>query len=70
MLGAAISHLEHRGITVLLSRLAEPQREMIGSLTPAADLGPGRSFASTPEAIAEARRLVLGAAAVQPRAVA
>lgn len=59
VLGDAISRLEHRGITVLLSGIATGHDEVLASLGIAAELrDEGRIFAGTPDAISYARRLL------------
>jgi sulfate permease, SulP family len=76
VLGDAITHLERRGIVVLLSGIATEHEDVLSALGGADRLrDEGRLFAHTPDAIAYARELVhrrtgpppkLGAVAVAP----
>lgn len=59
VLGDAISRLEHRGITVLLSGIVPGQDDVLTSLGIATELRhEGRIFSGTPAAISYARRIL------------
>ena len=67
VLGDAISRLERRGITVLLSGIRPGHDQILATLGVAADLREsGRVFADTPAAISYARDLVHAEPAVLP----
>jgi SulP family sulfate permease len=76
VLGDAITHLERRGIVVLLSGVASDHEDVLAALGVAADLRrAGRLFDTTPAAIEYARQIIhagpgsppqVGAAAVAP----
>ena len=59
LLGEAITHLERRGIAVLISQITDEHHELFATLGVAQNLrGRGRVFADTPSAIAYARELI------------
>jgi SulP family sulfate permease len=59
ILGDAIDHLQRRGITVLMSGIADTHRDLLGTLDVAKVLrDEGRVFPDTPAAIAYARALL------------
>jgi SulP family sulfate permease len=63
MLGEAVEHLQHRGITVLMYGITDAHHELLSTLDVAADLrARGLVFAHTPDAIAYARSVLHGEA--------
>ena len=59
LLGEAITHLERRGIAVLISQITDEHHELFATLGVAQNLrGRGRVFADTTSAIAYARELI------------
>lgn len=68
VLGDAITHLERRGIVVLLSGVAADHEDVLAALGVSDDLRRGGCiFATTPEAIERAREIVHARAGTPPR---